>query len=186
MKSPLRGFDELTHAFTPFVFVFGGEELLVAVEDVVESADLAVEGAGVPVLGGGFVHIPLASGGVIDTQQGAVVGPAQFVTQCVTIRECLIEQPHVAEIGCIEALSKFGGELGGNLSQHRLAIRGAGLAALLEFDDVSAHNPTGAHLHHVHCVERLLASFQNDGTQVGQETEDTLLHHHLRRLSHHW
>ena len=87
------------------------------------------------------------------------MGPAQFVTQCVTIRECLIKQPQVAEIGGIEALSELGGELGGNLGQHRLAIRGAGVAALLELNDVAAHDPAGADLHHIHRTEHLLASF---------------------------
>ena len=90
--------------------VFAGEEAF-----VVESADLAVEGAGVPVLGGGLVHIPVPGGDGVHAQEQAVVGPAQFVTQCVTIRECLIEQPHVAEIGCIKAFAELRGELGGNL-----------------------------------------------------------------------
>ncbi len=35
--------------------------------------------------------VPEPGSGIIDPEQGAVVGPAQFVTQCVTIRKSLIK-----------------------------------------------------------------------------------------------
>jgi hypothetical protein len=38
------------------------------------------------------------------------VGPTQFVTQCVTIREGAIEKPHVPQIRRLEASPKFGSQ----------------------------------------------------------------------------
>ena len=46
--------------------------------------------------------IPLAGECVVQAQEQAVMGPAQFVTQRVTNRECMEKQPHVAEIGFVE------------------------------------------------------------------------------------
>ena len=99
------------------------------------------------------------------------------MTQCVTIRECLIEQPHVAEIGCIKAFAELSGELGGNLREHCLAIRGTGLASLLELDNVPTNDPASAHLDDIHGGDGLPTSFQYDGTQVCQEAAGILLRH---------
>jgi len=171
---------ELLNAFISHrLAVLAGEEPF-----IVEGADLAVEGAGVPVLGGGLVHIPLASSRGIHAEENAVVGPAQFGTQCVPIRECRVEGPHVSEITLVEALAKLGGELGGNVCQHRLAIRRAGLAALLRLNDMPTDNPAGAHLHNIHSGDGLPTSFQDDSTQIGEQADSSYLRF-LRRMVHH-
>ncbi|MNG22958.1 hypothetical protein D3C84_1075080 [compost metagenome] len=71
---------------------------------VIETADLAFQGAGGPVLDCGFVHVPMTSIVIFDAQEQAVVGPTQFVTQCVTHWKGLIEKSHVAQIRGIKSL----------------------------------------------------------------------------------
>jgi hypothetical protein len=112
-------------------FVSVGEEVFVSVKDgdlrislfpewlpiltrqealIVDRADLPIQCAGIPVLVGGFTHVPQARGGIFDAKQRAVVGPAQFVTQRVTIPKGLKEQAHISETRGIESSAKLGGQ----------------------------------------------------------------------------
>jgi hypothetical protein len=56
------------------------------------------------------------------------------------------------------------------LREHCLAIRGTGLASLLELDNVPTNDPASAHLDDIHGSDGLPASFQDDGTQVGEQS----------------
>lgn len=136
---------------------------------VIESADLALECAGVPILGGSLVHVPLAGRWFLDTEQCPVVRPTQFVTQCVTFWECVVKQPHVAEIGGVEAPAKLGGESRGKLCQQGFSVGSTGFATLLKLHDVTPNQPAGADLDDIHRAESLLPGLVNDGAQVFQQ-----------------
>ena len=94
------------------------------------------------------------------------MGPAQFVTQRVTIRKGTIEKPHVPEVRGIETFSEIGGESPRNLLQQAASVRGPGRTGLLKLDDVPTHEPAGADLDDVHGPQRLLAGFQDDGAKI--------------------
>lgn len=55
------------------------------------------------------------------------------------------------------------------MGEDRFAILSAGLATLLEFNNVLPYGPAHAYLHHINSVECLLARLQNDGAQVGKQ-----------------
>lgn len=59
--------------FTKWLTVFTGQQAF-----VIERADLAFEGAGVPVLGSSLFHVPKASVGILDPQKESVMCPAQI------------------------------------------------------------------------------------------------------------
>ena len=54
------------------------------------------------------------------------------------------------------------------MREHCLAIRGTGLASLLELDNVPTNDPASAHLDDIHGSDGLPTSFQDHGTQVGE------------------
>ena len=85
--------------------VLAGQQTL-----VVQRADLSHQCPRTPILFGSFPHIPSPRLRVIQAQECTVVGPTQFVTQCVTIREGAIEKPHVPQIRRVEASPKFGSQ----------------------------------------------------------------------------
>jgi hypothetical protein len=69
------------HGCPRFPFRFRSDGLAVAAGEeafVVESAVLAVEGAGAPILIGRLVHVPRAGRLIVDAEQQPVVGPAQI------------------------------------------------------------------------------------------------------------
>ena len=82
---------------------------------VKQRADLPLQRAGAPVLGGRFSHVPLARLGTIHAGEQAVVRPAQFGTHCVPNWKGLKKRPHVAQVALIKALAELGSEL---LGQH--------------------------------------------------------------------
>jgi hypothetical protein len=95
--------------------------------------------------------------------------PAQFVTQCVTIWERLIKQPHVAEIRRIEAAPEFLRQSLGQPRQQLRPILRARRAALLEFDNVPPHAPTSPHMHHIHRPQDLPPAFRDEFAQFTQQ-----------------
>lgn len=123
------------------VAVLAGEQAL-----IIKSTDLAFQCAGVPVLGGGLVHVPLAGRWFLDAQENAVVGPAQFATQCVANRESEVELAHEAQIRGIKTFAKFAGEVCRKTLHESRATLGTRLPALLKLHDVTSNQPAGAHL----------------------------------------
>jgi hypothetical protein len=68
----------------------------------------------------------------IQTQQQAVVRSTQFVAQCVTVWEGLVEQPHVAQVRRVEAFAELARQGLSQLRQQSFAIGRPSLAALLD------------------------------------------------------
>jgi hypothetical protein len=136
---------------------------------VVQGADLPVQGAGAPVLRSGFVHVPVTGFRVCDTQQGPVMGPAQFGTHCVPNRKTLEKGAHVAQVALVKAFAEIAGQRRGQARQQSHAIGRAGGAGLLELDDVAPDFPAGLHLHHVHRAQRALAALVNELLQCMQQ-----------------
>jgi hypothetical protein len=95
--------------------------------------------------------------------------PAQFVTQCVTNRECPVKQAHVAQVGSIEPASELCGQSVREARQKAGTERGAPSAMLLEFDDMPAYLPAGLHLHGIHRPQRLLPGLLDQPTQGSQQ-----------------
>lgn len=54
-----------------------------------------------------FVHIPVTGSFIFYTKKHSIMTPSQFVTQCVTILECQIEQSHITKITFVKAFSKL-------------------------------------------------------------------------------
>ena len=79
--------------------------------------------------------------GIIDAEQEPVMGPGQFVTQCVTNRVGQEERPHVAEVGLVETLAELRLETLGEPFQDPLAVAGPSLPRLLVLDDDAADFP---------------------------------------------
>jgi ABC-type nitrate/sulfonate/bicarbonate transport system ATPase subunit len=102
-----------------------------------------------PVLSSRFVHVPQASRILLHTGEQTIVCPTQFGTHCVPIWESAEKGPHVAQIALIKARAELTRQLSGQGRQQRLAIAGAHLPALLEFDDVATEFPAGFHLNHI-------------------------------------
>ncbi|MOA15545.1 hypothetical protein D3C78_1357060 [compost metagenome] len=115
------------------------------------------------------MHVPLAGTVAVHLEQRAVVRPAQFVTQCVTNREGLVEQAHIAQVGGVEALAELGAQFPGQGRQQLLAIGCTSLAALLELDDMPADLPAGLHLDGIHGTQRAFASLANQLTEAVQQ-----------------
>lgn len=107
---------------------------------------MSIQRAGTPVLVGRFVHIPEACRLGFDPQKGAVMGPTQFVTQCVTDWKCLIKQTHVAQIGGIGTPPEFRRQRFGQPGDKACAVACTVCAMLLELDDMAADFPARAHL----------------------------------------
>jgi hypothetical protein len=146
----------------------GGDADLIFTEQqsfIKQRAHLALQGAGTPVLRGGFGHVPLPRLGAVNAQQQAVVRPAQFVTQCVTNWKGVVKQAHVTQVGRIKPPAKLAGEGLRQLGQQPFAVGSACLASLLKIHNVPPHLPTGLHLHHVHSTQRLLAALRNEAAQ---------------------
>src|SRR5437868_11095718 len=97
------------------------------------------------------------------------MSPAQFVTQCVTLWECLIEEAHVAKIGCVKSLSKLRRQPIGQRWQQPLAIGGPLSALLLEFNDMPADVPAGLHLQRIHRPQRLLAGLADQLAETAEQ-----------------
>ncbi len=83
-------------------------------------------------------------------QEHAITTPAQFVTQCVTNRERLMEQPHVPQVRRIKAAAKLRGQCRSQATQQADAILGPRPSSLLELHDVPPLLPAGEYLHGVH------------------------------------
>ena len=98
------------------------------------------------------------------------MGPAQFVTQCVTNWKCLINQPHITRIRDIESFPELDGEGNRPLGQQVRAVRGPSGAALFEFDDRLPHTPAGANLHNIDCTQGLNASALDELTKLRQQS----------------
>jgi hypothetical protein len=83
---------------------------------------------------------------IVDAQKPSVVGPARFVTQCVTNREGLIELAHVAKVGRVKAFSELDCQNFRQCRQQQLPIPGPTSSLLLKFDNMPPDLPTGLHL----------------------------------------
>lgn len=128
---------------------------------VIETADLAFQGAGGPVLRCGFVHIPMACRSIFDTQQYSIVGPTQFVTQCVTHWKCLIKKSHVAQIRGIESLPEPCRQHFSQRWQQPCPVSRPFGATLFELDDMPADLPAGLYLERIDGSQDLLACLAN-------------------------
>ena len=122
---------------------------------IVQHGNLPFQLSARPVLGSSFVHIPFTGFRFFNTEQEAVMGPAQFVTQCVTYWKCLIKKPHISQIACIKPFAEFRSQPSGQLFQDLLAILRAGFSVLLIFHDQSADLPICLH----HCeIDRFVST----------------------------
>jgi hypothetical protein len=140
---------------------------------VIEGANLAFQGAGGPVLGGGFVHVPMARIIIFDTEQYPVMGPTQFVTQCVTDWKRLIKESHVAQIRSIKPFPEPRREHLRQRRQQLCSVDRSFGSSLLEFDDVPADLPAGLDLEGIHgsqdflaCLANQLAEFVDQGGEL--------------------
>jgi hypothetical protein len=70
------------------------------------------------------------------------VGPTQFVTQCVTVREGAIEEPHVPQIRRVEASPKFGSQPLRQPGREGYAVTSRSAPACSELDDATMCLPT--------------------------------------------
>ena len=150
-------------------FPAAGEETL-----VVEDGDLALELAGGPMLTRRLVQVPLACGGIFNTEQQPVVRPGklrpgdrrfitrrvmnsrfgtqrvqfptgfQFITHCVMNWKHQVELAHVAQVRNSEPPAELGGEHGRQAFQQGFAIAGAPPPALFVLDDQPPHLPVRA------------------------------------------
>src|SRR5947199_4833990 len=116
-----------------------------------------------------------ASGGLYRYGLGSVqvVRPAQFVTQCVTLWECLVEQPHVAELGGVEPFPILRRQTVGQLWKQPRSIRGAVRPGLFELHDVASHLPAGPHLHRVHSTQGLLPGLLDQSAQLPDQSVES-------------
>ena len=74
------------------------------------------------------------------------MGPTQFMTQCVTNWKGLIKQPHISQIGDVEASPELRGQAPRQGLQQPGPIFRPGRSALFEFDDMPADLPAGLYL----------------------------------------
>ncbi len=123
---------------------------------IVERVDLPIQSAGRPALARGFLHIPESRVLVFYPQEGAVVGPAQFRTQCVANWEGQVEDAHMSQIRNIEPSAKLAAERLRKDWKQTTSILRAGGAALFEFNDMTANLPASLHLNSVYGPKRLL------------------------------
>ena len=73
----------------------------------------------------------------------------------------------------IKPLTKLRRQVLSQRGQQALTIDGAGLASLLEFDEVPTQLPAGLHLHHVHRLHGALVGLLDDLAQAGQQVGET-------------
>jgi hypothetical protein len=108
-----------------------------------QRVDLSLQLAGRPprVDGLGLVEGPRV--GTVDAEQEAIMGPGQFVTQCVTNRVDQEECTHVAKVGLVEALAELRLQASSEPFQDPLAVTGPLLPRLLVLDDDPADFPVG-------------------------------------------
>ena len=81
----------------------------------------------------------------------------------------------MAQVALIKPLAKLRCQALRQCGKQALAIDGAGLASLLEFDDVPTQLPAGLHLNHVHRLHGALAGLQNDMAQAGQQVGEVCI-----------
>ena len=74
------------------------------------------------------------------------MGPAQFMTQCVTNRKSLIKEAHVPEVRDVEPSPKLRGERRSQGLQQLIPIFRPRRSTLLKLDDVATDLPAGLHL----------------------------------------
>ncbi len=98
------------------------------------------------------------------------MGPAQFMTQCVTNREGLVKEPHVAKVRGVEPASELPGPRLGEHGEKSGAVFGAGSSALLEFHDVPADLPAGLNLNRIDRPERPVACAPNQLAEVMEQS----------------
>jgi hypothetical protein len=136
---------------------------------IVQCAELPLQRTGCPTLIGGFVHVPLPSLIAFYAQKRPVVRPAQFVTQRVTNRKCLIKQAHIAQVGSVKALPELFGQGSGQSRQQSLAIFCPRSSPLFKFDNVPADLPASLYLNNVHGPQDLLARLLNQLAETPQQ-----------------
>jgi hypothetical protein len=108
-----------------------------------------------PLIAPGLMHgTPYHASVSFDLAEGSIVSPTQFMTQCVTNWKSLIKEPHVTEVGGIEAFSELGDQGGGQGLHEAAPVLGPARAALLEHDDVTPDLPAGLDLDGVDGTDR--------------------------------
>ncbi len=74
------------------------------------------------------------------------MGPAQFMTQCVTNWKSLIKEAHVPEVRDVKASPELSGERPSQGLQQLTPIFRPRQSTLLKLDDVATDLPAGLHL----------------------------------------
>jgi hypothetical protein len=92
------------------------------------------------------------------------------MTQCVTNWEGLVKEPHVPQIGSIEAAPELSRQRLGQDRQEPSAILSTGCAALLKLNNVTADLPAGVDLDRIDSPKSLLASALNELTEAMEQS----------------
>src|SRR5205807_8921336 len=95
--------------------------------------------------------------------------PTQCVTQCVTIRKCLIEKPHIPEVRNVKSLPKLMGQAIRETRQQFCSVLCTIRTFLFEPNDVAAHLPASAHLNDIHRAKGLLPGVLDEDAQLPQQ-----------------
>ena len=89
---------------------------------VVHGVDLTLQLADAPAGFCRFRCVEPARLTVFHSNQQAVMGLAQFMTECVTVRKGQIKLLHIAQVGNVKSSSELCRQLFGNFLQHLLAV----------------------------------------------------------------
>jgi hypothetical protein len=85
-------------------------------------------------------------------QQGAVVGPAQFTTQCVVNWKSHIKAANMAQVAHVKSFAEFGCQRLCQFGQQSLTVDGARSSSLLELNVMAAYLPASLHLDGIDCA----------------------------------
>ena len=93
------------------------------------------------------------------------MGPAQFVTQCVTLWKCLIKKPHITQIRGIEAFTKLRRKCFRQNWQQPFSISCTLCSSLLEFNDMPSNLPAGMYLKRINGAQHFTACLLDQLTE---------------------
>ncbi|MNC51529.1 hypothetical protein D3C75_1008240 [compost metagenome] len=97
------------------------------------------------------------------------MGPAQFVTQCVTNWERLVEQAHIPKVGGVEALAEFRCKYLGQGRKQLFSIPRPPGSFLLEFDNMPTDLPAALHLNGINRAQHLLSCLADQLTKIAKQ-----------------
>jgi alkylated DNA nucleotide flippase Atl1 len=136
---------------------------------VVQDSDLPLQLTRTSVLYSGVIHVPLSSRVVLYTQQSSVVGPAQFVRQCVRLWKRLIEQAHVPQVRFIKALTELSGQGLRQIRQQSLTVLRTRYTALFELNDMPPHFPASLYLYAINRANGSLTGLADQIAKFGEQ-----------------